>query len=196
MPNSQKKCSVSGCDKVVWAKNLCSRHYGINRRYGDPNAEAGIHLTKMTPEERFWFHAIKGPECWEWGGHRSEGYGILTIGPNQQGRANRFSYELHNGPIPDGLFVCHRCDNRACVRPDHLFLGTAQDNTTDMLAKGREARNTGHPGESHSMAKLTEREVRAIRKATGPARIVAAKYNVSESTIYMIRGGHIWKHVT
>jgi hypothetical protein len=149
----------------------------------------------MTPEERFWFLVIQGPACWGWSGHTKDGYGVLTIGPNRQGKAHRFSYELHVGSIPDGLFVCHHCDNRVCARPDHLFIGTAQDNTTDMLQKGREARNTGHPGTSHSMAKLTEPAVRAILKWKGPARIIAAEFNVSESTIYMIRGRHIWKHI-
>lgn len=194
MLNPPRKCRVRGCDKDAWAKNLCSRHYGINRRHGSPHAKAGVHLTKMTPEERFWHLVVKGPECWEWSSHRRDGYGILTVGHNQQGKAHRFSYELHYGPIPDGLFVCHKCDNRACVRPDHLFLGTAGDNTADMVAKGR-GKSVTHPGEAHGMAKLTEQAVRTILRSKGPARIMAAKFKVSESTIYMIRGRHIWKHI-
>ena len=195
MLNPPRKCSVPGCDKDAWAKDMCGRHYGINRRHGNPHVETGIKLTKMTPQQRFWLLVVKGPDCWGWKGHKRDGYGVLTVGHNCQGKAHRFSYELHNGPIPEGMFVCHHCDNRACARPDHLFLGTAQDNTTDMLAKGREARNTGHPGTSHAMAKLTERAVRTILRSKGPARIMAAKFNVSESTIYMIRGRHIWKHI-
>jgi hypothetical protein len=195
MLNPPRKCFIPGCEKMAWAKEMCHRHYDHNRRHGNPHAETKPKLVNMTPEERFWFHVAKGPECWEWKGCMSEGYGQVTTGPYQQGKAHRFSYELYNGPIPSGMFVCHKCDNRGCVRPDHLFLGTAKANTADMIEKGRQARNTGHPGESHAMAKLTEREVRAILKSVGPARIVAAKFNVSESTIYMIRGRHIWKHI-
>ena len=194
MLNPPRQCSVPGCQNIAWAKDMCSRHYGINRRHGNPHVETQIKLTKATPEERFWFYVIKGPGCWGWSGHTSHGYGKLTVGYSRQDKAHRFSYELHNGPIPEGLFVLHHCDNRACTRPDHLFLGTAADNTADMVTKGR-GKSVAHLGEAHGMAKLTEAAARAILKSTGPARMVAAKFNVSESTIYMIRGRHIWKHI-
>lgn len=195
MLNPPRPCSVNGCNREAWAKNLCSRHYGALRRHGDPLAEIAEHLKKHTPEERFWHFVVKGPECWGWKGLTRDGYGVLTTGPNQQGKAHRFSYELHNGPILNGLHVLHRCDNPPCCNPEHLFLGTQADNAHDMYAKGRGAKNTGHPGTSHAMAKLTEDAVRTIRASTGAARIMAARFNVSESTIYMIRGGHIWKHL-
>src|SRR4249920_2161217 len=180
MLNPPRKCSVRGCGREAWAKNMCSRHYGINRHYGTPLAEAGVHLTKMTPEERFWSLVIKGPECWGWSGYTGgDGYGRITIGHNRQGKAHRFSYEIHRGPIPDGMQVLHRCDNPPCTRPDHLFLGTARDNVADMDVKGRR-KSVAHLGSDHGMAKLTERAVRTILKSKGPARIMAAKFNVSE----------------
>jgi hypothetical protein len=180
---------------MAWAKNMCARHYDAKRRHGSPHAEIQIKLTGMTPEERFWCLVTKGPDCWGWSGHTRDGYGVLTIGPNRQGKAHRFSYELHKGPIPDGMFICHHCDNRICARPDHLFLGTAKDNTTDMVAKGR-GKSVAHLGSDHGMAKLTEETAREILHSTGVARIVAKRFNVSESTVYMIRGRKTWKHVT
>lgn len=92
------------------------------------------------PEVRFWAKVDKaGPdECWLWTASTNKGYGQLAIKPSPQPvMAHRFSYELANGPIPDGLAVCHTCDNPPCVNPAHLFLGTKGDNNRDMVAKGR-----------------------------------------------------------
>jgi hypothetical protein len=92
-----------------------------------------------TVEQRFWARVRKSDGCWEWTGacFKCGGYGQFTIEHGQQVRAHRHSWELHNGPIPKGLWVLHRCDNPKCVRPDHLFLGTCTDNARDMMAKGR-----------------------------------------------------------
>lgn len=102
-------------------------------------------------ETRFWTKVDRDgspPEhvpgigrCWIWTGMKHPpGYGLLWLSNKDNPRsvlAHRFSYELHNGPIPEGMFICHRCDNPPCVRPEHLFLGTHQDNMDDMHAKGR-----------------------------------------------------------
>lgn len=95
--------------------------------------------------ERFWDKVSKSDGCWEWMGYLNpKGYGVLA--GDRKGRnapkkmyylAHRLSWEIANGAIPDGKCICHHCDNRKCVRPEHLFLGTRADNTLDMIAKGR-----------------------------------------------------------
>jgi hypothetical protein len=87
---------------------------------------------------RFWAKVSKGDGCWIWTGSRNpKGYGRLNTG-NRVRLAHAISWELSHGAVPDGLWVLHRCDNPPCVRPDHLWLGTAADNTADMVAKGRQ----------------------------------------------------------
>lgn len=94
-----------------------------------------INLTS-TDIERFWKRVNKGDGCWEWTGSTHKGYASLQIKQKKFG-AHRVSYTIANGPIPEGFSICHKCDNPKCVRPDHLFAGTSQDNTTDRIAKGR-----------------------------------------------------------
>jgi hypothetical protein len=93
---------------------------------------------RKTLSERFWEKVNKAGECWEWTAcrHHQWGYGHVRVGGKLEA-AHRVSWEMHNGPIPDGLLVCHHCDNPKCVRPAHLFLGTGTDNSRDMHAKGR-----------------------------------------------------------
>ncbi len=131
------------------------------------------HHNKVRPlhpvEDRFWAKVIKrGPdECWDWTGCTDKhGYGYLNVGNRRTERAYRISYELHRGPIPFGLSVCHRCDHPNCVNPAHLFVGTQQDNMGDMIAKGRNSpppRNDVR-GEKHGQATFTDREVIALRE--------------------------------
>lgn len=154
--------------------------------------------------ELFWPKVDKrGPsECWPWKAAIMWcGYG--TLGKK---RSHRISWELHNGPIPDGLWVLHACDNRRCVNPAHLFLGRAADNSKDMTTKGRAAngeRNGSrlHPerlerGEGRYNAKLTDDAVRDIRQHHGAQRPLARKYGVSRATIARVQNGLTWRHVT
>lgn len=102
---------------------------------------------------------------------------------------------MHNEePLPDDIDVCHECDNPPCIRPDHLFLGEASDNVADMVAKGR-ARG-GVFGERHGLAKLSEPEVRAIRKSYAAGGVsmndLADEFDVSKKTIFNVVHQHIW----
>lgn len=121
--------------------------------------------------------------CWNWKGHKSLfGYGQIKINGSQQ-MAHRVTYELYVGRIPKGLCVLHKCDNPSCCNPDHLFLGTMKDNVIDCMKKGR---RSNRKGENNNNAKLTEIQVKEIRrKHESGARGVelAREYNVSKQTI-------------
>lgn len=156
-------------------------------------------------EQRFWSKVVRGDGCWEWAARRDAcGYGKTKIAGRFY-RAHRLAWELANGPIPAGLFVCHRCDNPPCVRPDHLFLGTPADNAADMAAKrrapGAETRRSDAPGwrrgSLNPCAKLKEADVPAIfarRTAGESVRAIARDLRVSPAAIYHIISGDHWQH--
>lgn len=154
---------------------------------------------KLTAEqiERFWGRVQKSDGCWVWMGKPDkDGYGIMRIGGRKAERAHRLSWIIDRGPIPEGLWVLHHCDNPTCVRPDHLFLGTAMDNAVDCNRKGRRRPSKG---EDCYNAKLSKADVAKIVKEYIPIvmtqDMLAKKYGVSQATIsHVLRGGH-WKHV-
>jgi hypothetical protein len=116
-------------------------------------------------EERFWEKVDKKGEneCWNWLAFvHPTGYGKIAINRKMY-HAHRISWELTNGKIPEGMFVLHKCDNRKCVNPDHLFLGSNKDNMKDMVNKGR-GKHPDNRGERHGLHKLTEENVRKIRE--------------------------------
>lgn len=156
-----------------------------------------------TPEERFWSNVDKSGECWVWTAGKDEhGYGNIKI-EGRRVATHRFSYATFVGAIPDGLCVCHRCDNPSCVRPDHLFVGTQKANCQDRQQKGRSGFQR-YPelvkcGEAHHAAKLTEKRVRlmrALRAELGtPYAELAALFNVTTNTAHRACVGVWWKHV-
>ncbi len=202
-------CSFGPCDRVVYKKGLCAPHYAQKYTKGKPLKPLRKPLVG-TPKERFWYKVDKngpfaerlGSRCWVWtgptttGANSCSGYGVLAYGgsPSRQEVTHRFSWRLHNGPIPEGLLVLHKCDNPPCCNPDHLYKGTYQDNADDRVRRGRQPQ-----GEAHSSSKLTETQVRAIRQDytqglhTYPT--LALVYGVSASAIRSIINRRTWKHL-
>ena len=147
-------------------------------------------------EERFWSMVNKnGPvqehcpelgNCWIWTGCKSHnGYGMITVNGSSK-RIHRASWEIHNGPIPEGMLICHHCDNPPCVRPDHLFLGTTQNNVDDKFNKGR------------NNSKLTDEQVIFIKSYPiyrGSQRDLIKRFNVSQQLISGIVNNKRWKHI-
>lgn len=136
--------------------------------------------------------------CWIWtGGTNESGYGVIGLGRRSEGvaKAHRVAWELHRGPIPEGMNVLHRCDVPACCNPDHLFLGTLCDNAQDMVAKGRDFRPDNR-GSRAKWAKLSEAQAREIAAAKGSKKgtgtDLARRFGVSKSAIYQIWAGKNW----
>ena len=135
---------------------------------------------------RFWSRINKTETCWLWlGKPTSHGYGAIRAN-GERISTHRFSWEIHNGPIPDGLFVCHKCDVKLCVNPDHLFLGTNLDNQRDRAHKGIAG------------WKLSIADVKAIRDrlAAGDNQYqIASDFGVYQSLISKINTGELWNQV-
>lgn len=148
---------------------------------------------RKTSIERFWAKVKvidDDDSCWEWQGYiKNTGYAVFRVKGKLQ-RVHRFSYELHNGFVPKRLDVCHTCDNRKCVRPKHLFIGTRLENMADARQKGRWTH-----GEKSGTAKLTDSQVNEIRKDPRSQARIARAYDVSGPLISMIKSGKIWKHL-
>lgn len=138
---------------------------------------------------------VTGEGCWEISGYRNpKGYGTFSF-DGRQILAHRAAWMLRYGAIPDGMFVCHRCDNPPCVNPHHLFLGTAADNNADMDLKGRRRSRT-LTGEDHGRAVLTQADVDLIRSSYAAGghthQSLASRFGVSRSQIQRVVAGQSW----
>lgn len=156
----------------------------MTRRRTRPALERFMGKVSMLPDQ---------PGCWLWmGACAVNGYGHFALDASQPARpilSHRASWLLHNGPIPDGLCVLHKCDVRQCVRPDHLFLGTRTDNMRDASKKARLAY-----GERHVNTPLTSEQVRQILVSNAPLVRLAEQFSVSARTIDNIKSGRTWKY--
>lgn len=211
-------CSVEGCGSPILCKGLCNAHRLRLKKWGTVAAEIPVRDPKPRPcsakgclrlavrrgfcekhAQRFATHGHtndpirvqdhRGPwaGCWDWG--TDQAYPLVWVDGHKQ-RLNRAVWEALFGPVPPGLFVCHRCDNPRCYRPEHLFLGTSQDNHLDMQQKGRIAR-----GVKSRHAKLTEDDVREVRRRIEDGqsgRSIARSLGVKESCISAIKHRRTW----
>ena len=133
-------------------------------------------------------------QCWNWVGATRNGYGRMVVGSRSDKSrrsvsAHRFSYMVYRGSIGE-LYVCHTCDNRRCVNPDHLFLGTAKDNADDRDAKGRNKPPLVLLGDAAPWAKLSNSQVMEIRASVGTSEAIAARYGVSAGHMRSLRRGN------
>lgn len=150
----------------------------------------------MNIVDRFWSRVDRGPsdKCWEWKAGRSKRYGYFFIHPRNQ-LAHRAAWILTHGEIPEGMVVCHKCDNTFCVNVNHLFLGTQADNVHDMHQKGRGRKATGS---SSGNSRLIERDVRQIfdmYEKRYKIDNIAEQFGVHRSTIQSILKGRTWAHL-
>lgn len=150
----------------------------------------------MNPVERFWSRVdVRGPdECWLWTSGTWKGYGKVYR-DGKRIPAHKFSYELENGEVPDGLHVLHHCDNPSCVNPSHLFAGTHKDNMHDMIAKGRSpVIGTSHSGywRRRKDTKLTPELVQQIRESPDSGSTWARRLGISVSTACRVKRGTMW----
>lgn len=157
-----------------------------------------LELDQLDSEiwNKFYQYTELDSGCWEWQGAISSGrYGHMWC-VDKNVYAHRISYALHYGPIPEGMLVLHKCDNTKCVNPDHLFLGTHQDNMDDCVNKRRIAH-----GSKNGQSKLNEEQVLEIKKELADSKdwhvvkTLAKKYGVHNTTIYKIRNGSTWSHI-
>lgn len=177
-------CIFTGCEQPFHAKRLCKRHYQQQWTTGSP--EIKRPNPRGTMLERFWRHVQRRgeEECWLWTGFLDkDGYGKLRIGNTNIG-AHRFSYITFVGPVPEGVILRHKCNTPACANPNHVIPGTHLENMSDRLEAGNYPTNELHP-----MARISDRDVAAIRASWGTHKALALRFGISVSQIGNIRRG-------
>lgn len=195
---SDRTCKIEGCEQPLACRGWCQMHYVRWKTHGDPGSAARVYVRpRATDEDRLrhtgWTPVVRVPElgeCWEWNGgiNPKSGYGILRTGARTE-PPHRVAYRVFIGDLDSSEFVLHRCDNRRCVRPDHLRVGTNQANMDDMNAKGR---GRFVHGEIHGNAKLSDTDVSTIRASiAGGAtrRAVATRFGISAGHVSRIVSG-------
>lgn len=182
-------CSVEGCSRVHLARGYCQNHY-MQLRRAKSELVAPVH--RETPQEYIKNRVdLADTGCWEWRLSRYQGYGKTGFNGRPR-QAHIVSYEAFVGPVPEGMQINHKCHNRACCNPQHLYAGTQKQNMKDMRLAGREPRLCG---EMNGNSKLTAKDVCLVRASTDNARQLQEQLGVSLSLIRAIRKGLVWRHL-
>ena len=180
---NQHLCTVASCTELSLVRELCSRHYYRLRKYGNPLVS--YSLLKTSPElvkQRFEIKVSKTDHCWLWNaGQAGNGYGAFQMEGRRQ-YAHRVSYELHVGPIPDGMIVRHACDVPLCVNPAHLLVGTQADNMADAAQRGRLHKPRDHSGDQ------AEQIRQLYESGDYTQRALADAFNLTQPRISQIVG--------
>jgi hypothetical protein len=194
---SNRICKIEGCGGKIRGRGYCLKHHKKLIKYGNPlERKINRDYVHGTPKEKFIkSYQLNENGCWIWTAIiNKNGYGIICI-KRKRILAHRFSYEFHVKKIPEGMIICHRCDNPGCVNPNHLFIGTHADNIKDKLQKGR---GDCPKGEKCVRAKLTNEKVLQIREMIKDGIfniLIAEKFGVHPNTILAIKKGKAWRHV-
>ncbi len=186
-------CSVPGCGKKFKTKGLCSMHAERVRRYGSLDPENMKRPDTRPAIERIMSRVeiVTESGCWIYTGP-GETHGTINIkGRSGPAQVHRLMWEHHNGPIPKGLVVCHRCDVGFCCNPAHLFIGTQRDNQLDKVRKNRQAR-----GETVASSILTREQVIDILQSKDTHAELALRYGVTKGAIKAVKTRQNWKHIT
>jgi hypothetical protein len=179
-----KICIVNGCNNEVKARGYCNKHYQHVKSYGTP--ELIGHKRPINFE-------IDENECFNCTSHHKVGGYPKISWDNKKMYLSRFIYTEMFGDIPEGLVIRHKCDNPACINPEHLELGTVADNNHDRVIRGR-----GLKGEQIHRSILTENKVREIKKMLNlgiPQKDIAEKFNIKDYVVSQIKNKRTWKHV-
>ena len=191
------KCGHNGCENAITTIGYCQKHYKRFLKYGDTAPRKKSHEPL---EVRFWLYVDKKEveDCWNWTGDaRPNGYGRISIGTVAEGcdGAHRVSWKLANKQdIPKGMHIMHKCDNPLCVNPNHLELGTAKQNTQDMIRKGSK-RTVAPLGTENGKSLLDAEKVLLIRSSNLNHAALGRQLGVSPNCIRGVRIGRTWTHI-
>lgn len=186
--------------KITLTCDTCSKEFKRSPCHAKANARAFCSQKcwqSQSLEKKFWklVNISEADSCWEWQGRRhARGYGTIKDGGKLR-LAHRVSWEIHFGPIPEGMCVCHKCDNPPCINPSHFFLGTNQENTADRVAKGRSGRTQG---EANHQAKINNSIVLDIFIFRGDgfgSKEIAEALCIRRAMVNDVLSRRRWKHV-